>query len=63
MMSAHFSAVAPNLQIMETDIDRIAAGETIFTHVPDIQNGMLRIPQRPGWGTEPNPAMLSDSID
>ncbi|MYD42815.1 MAG: mandelate racemase/muconate lactonizing enzyme family protein [Gammaproteobacteria bacterium] len=63
MMSAHFCAVAPNLKIMETDIDRVAEDATIFTHAPEIVNGMLLMPDRPGWGTEPNPDVLSEELD
>ncbi len=54
MMNAHFSAAVPNLRIMEIDIDRLAWDHELFTHVPDIQDGHLVIPDRPGWGTEPN---------
>jgi galactonate dehydratase len=54
MMNAHFSAVVPNLRIMETDVDRIAWDHELFTHVPVIENGHLVMPDRPGWGTEPN---------
>lgn len=53
MMNAHFSAVVPNMRIMETDIDRIAWDSEIFTHEPQIENGYLVVPDRPGWGTEP----------
>ncbi|EIM29947.1 mandelate racemase/muconate lactonizing enzyme family protein [Microvirga lotononidis] len=58
MMNAHFSAVVPNLRIMETDIDRIAWDAELFTHVPVYKDGYLIIPDRPGWGTEPNEAAL-----
>jgi galactonate dehydratase len=54
MMNAHFSAVVPNLRIMQTDVDRIAWDHELFTHVPVIENGHLVMPDRPGWGTEPN---------
>lgn len=54
MMNAHFSAAVPNLRIMETDIDRIAWDHELFTHVPEIVDGHLVLPDRPGWGTEPN---------
>ena len=54
MMNAHFSAAVPNLRIMETDIDRLAWDHELFTHVPEIVDGHLVIPDRPGWGTEPN---------
>ena len=53
MMNAHFAAAVPNLRIVETDIDRIAWDHELFTHVPEIVDGYLRIPERPGWGIEP----------
>jgi L-alanine-DL-glutamate epimerase-like enolase superfamily enzyme len=54
MMNAHFSAAVPNLRIMETDIDRVAWDHELVTHVPDIIDSHLVMPDRPGWGTEPN---------
>ncbi len=54
MMNAHFAAAVPNLRIMEIDIDRIPWDEELFTHMPPIEDGHLIIPDRPGWGTEPN---------
>ena len=60
MMNAHFSAAVPNLRIMEIDIDRLPHDAEIFTHVPEIKDGHLILPDRPGWGTEPNEeAMLA----
>ena len=50
----NFSAAVPNLRIMETDVDRIAWDHELFTHVPEIVDGHLVMPDRPGWGTEPN---------
>jgi len=54
MMNAHFAAAVPNLRIMEVDIDRIAWDDELFTHVPEYRDGHLIVPDRPGWGTEPN---------
>lgn len=54
MMNAHFAAAVPNLRIMETDIDRVPWDHELFTHVPEIVAGELVLPDRPGWGTEPN---------
>ncbi len=54
MMNAHFSACVPNLRIMETDIDRLAWDHELFTHLPEFKDGHLILPDRPGWGTEPN---------
>ncbi|MGA2128630.1 MAG: mandelate racemase/muconate lactonizing enzyme family protein [Xanthobacteraceae bacterium] len=53
MMSAHFSAAVPNLRIMEIDIDRLPWDHELFTHLPQIEDGHLVVPDRPGWGTEP----------
>jgi L-alanine-DL-glutamate epimerase-like enolase superfamily enzyme len=58
MMNAHFCAAVPNLRIMETDIDRIGWDHELFTHVPEIVDGHLVLPDRPGWGTEPDEAGL-----
>ena len=58
LMNAHFCAVVPNLRIMEIDIDRLSWDRELFTHEPEIQNGHLIIPDRPGWGTEPNEEAL-----
>jgi len=58
MMNAHFSAVIPNMRIMETDIDRIAWDAELFTHLPEYRDGYLILPDRPGWGTEPIEAAL-----
>jgi len=58
MMNAHFCAAVPNLRIMEVDIDRIAWDHELFTHVPEYVDGHLVMPDRPGWGTEPNEEAL-----
>jgi L-alanine-DL-glutamate epimerase-like enolase superfamily enzyme len=54
MMNAHFCAAVPNLRIMETDIDRLAWDDELVSHPPVYENGHLVIPDRPGWGTDPN---------
>jgi galactonate dehydratase len=54
MMNAHFSAAVPNLRIMEIDIDRLPRDAELFTYIPEIENGYLVLPDRPGWGTEPD---------
>lgn len=58
MMTAHFCAAVPNLKIMETDIDRIAADAELFTVAPTYEAGHLIVPDTPGWGTEPIEAAL-----
>jgi L-alanine-DL-glutamate epimerase-like enolase superfamily enzyme len=54
MMNAHFSAVAPNLRIMEIDLDVVPWHDDLVTVKPDIVDGHLRLPTGPGWGTEVN---------
>jgi L-alanine-DL-glutamate epimerase-like enolase superfamily enzyme len=58
LMNAHFCAAVPNLRIMEIDIDRLEWDDELFTHLPEIVDGHLVIPDRPGWGTEPNEEAL-----
>lgn len=53
MMNAQFAAAVPNLRIMETDIDRLAWDDELFTHAPVFEDGCIVISDRPGWGTEP----------
>ena len=59
MMNAHMSAAVPNLRIMETDIDRLPWDGEVFTHEPEFEDGCLIVPDRPGWGTEPDEAGLA----
>jgi L-alanine-DL-glutamate epimerase-like enolase superfamily enzyme len=54
MMNAHFAAAVPNLRIMETDIDRLAWDDELVDHPPVYENGHLVVPDRPGWGCDPN---------
>ena len=43
---------------METDIDRLAWDAELVSHTPVYENGHLVLPDRPGWGTEPNEAAI-----
>jgi galactonate dehydratase len=58
MMNAHFAAAVPNLRILEIDVDRIAWDRELFDHEPEIIDGHLLLPPRPGWGIEPVEAAL-----
>ena len=53
-MSASLCAVLPNVRIMEIDIDDVPWKDDLTTHVPDITDGFMKTPTRPGWGTELN---------
>ena len=54
LMSAHFCAALPNFRIMEIDIDDVPWKDEIVTYVPEIEDGHLKVPPGPGWGTELN---------
>ena len=53
-MSASLCAVLPNVRIMEIDIDDVPWKDDLTTEVPDIVDGYMKIPTRPGWGTDLN---------
>jgi L-alanine-DL-glutamate epimerase-like enolase superfamily enzyme len=53
-MSAHFAASVPNLRIMEIDLDFVPWYYDLVTVSPIIEQGHLRLPSGPGWGTEVN---------
>jgi galactonate dehydratase len=53
-MNAHFAACLPNLKIMETDFDSAPWRDDIITVLPDIKNGVLSLPKKPGIGAELN---------
>ncbi len=58
MMNAHFSAVAPNLRIMEIDPDTVSWYDELVTVKPTIRDGFLHLPTGPGWGTEVDEAAV-----
>ena len=53
-MNAHFCASIPNFKIMETDVDSVPWRDDITTELPDIRNGYLHLPTKPGIGVELN---------
>ncbi len=58
MMNAHFCAVVPNLRIMEIDPDTVPWYDDLVTVKPEIKDGYLLLPTRPGWGTEVDEAAV-----
>ena len=62
MISGAFAACAPNLKIMETDIDRLPEDAEIFSVAPNFVDGHLHLADTPGWGTDPNEEMLTASL-
>jgi L-alanine-DL-glutamate epimerase-like enolase superfamily enzyme len=58
MMSAHLAAVIPNFAIMETDVDDVPWKDDLVTQAPTIKDGVMTVPQGPGWGTDVNEEAL-----
>jgi galactonate dehydratase len=52
MMSMHLCAVAPNVRIMETDVDQAPWVDDLVTVKPTFRDGYLSLPMGIGWGTE-----------
>ena len=45
-------AAAHALQILEVDVDDVPWKDKIVTHVPPVVNGVLTLPNGPGWGVD-----------
>ena len=41
-----------NVRISESDPVQAPWREELFTVLPEVNNGMMKIPTGPGWGTE-----------
>jgi galactonate dehydratase len=54
LMSMHLCAIAPNVRIMEFDVDQPPWMDDLVTVQPTIKDGYLYLPDGPGWGTEVN---------
>ena len=54
LMSAHFCAAVPNFRVMEIDPDDVPWKDDILSWKPEIINGDLLVPHKPGWGAELN---------
>ena len=52
LISAHFACVIPNLRVTEFVVDEAPWTKDFFTHPLQIDNGVLVVPDRPGWGTD-----------
>ncbi len=53
-ITAQWAALAPNLKIMEYDVDDVPWRNDLFTNVPSIEDGHLAVPDTPGWGCDVN---------
>jgi L-alanine-DL-glutamate epimerase-like enolase superfamily enzyme len=50
----NFVAAVSNVKIMESDPGAVPLRDDRCTELPDIKDGRMAIPMRPGWGTELN---------
>jgi L-alanine-DL-glutamate epimerase-like enolase superfamily enzyme len=50
--SMHLCASVSNARISESDPLSAAWRDELFTVLPDVQNGYVKMPTGPGWGTE-----------
>ncbi len=51
---AQFCASIPNVKIMETDVDSVPWRDDLTTDIPEVKDGYLLLPTKPGIGTELN---------
>jgi len=58
IISAQFCACIPNFRIMEYDVDDVPWRDELCTPIPNIKDGVLTIPDGPGWGIEVNEEVL-----
>jgi|TARA_B110000263_G_C15282090_1_gene498813 galactonate dehydratase len=50
--SLQFTAMIPNVRIMETDIDSSPWRDELTTTLPELKDGFMTIPTGPGWGCD-----------
>jgi L-alanine-DL-glutamate epimerase-like enolase superfamily enzyme len=61
-ISASLCAVLPNVRIMEADIDDVPWKDDLVTESPKIVDGYMRVPTKPGWGTDLNEEAVSEHL-
>jgi L-alanine-DL-glutamate epimerase-like enolase superfamily enzyme len=52
--SLNLCASVSNVRIMESDPEQTPYRDELFTALPEIKDGHMKIPTAPGWGTELN---------
>jgi galactonate dehydratase len=60
LMSAHFCAAVPNLDIMEIEADDVPWKYDLLTTAPFIAEGAFFLPDGVGWGTDINEQAVAD---
>lgn len=58
-ISAHFAAVTPNFKTLEVDVDDVPWKDNLTTDIPKIENGLLTLSKKPGWGADINEEVLN----
>ncbi len=53
-ISASLCAVLANVRIMEIDVDDVPWKDDLVTKLPEIEDGRMKTPTGPGWGTDLN---------
>jgi L-alanine-DL-glutamate epimerase-like enolase superfamily enzyme len=48
--SLHFAAAAPNVAILELEVDDVPWHADLVDHAPLVRDGHVEIPEGPGWG-------------
>jgi L-alanine-DL-glutamate epimerase-like enolase superfamily enzyme len=51
-ISAQWCAAIPNARILEVDVDDVPWREQLTTAVPEIADGVIVVPDGPGWGCD-----------
>ena len=52
LISAHLCATIPNFKILELDVDDAPWRDELLTHPFEVENGYLKVPDRPGLGSD-----------
>ena len=50
--SLNLTAAVSNVRIMESDVDSAPWRDELTTELPEIENGWMTIPTKPGWGCD-----------
>jgi len=59
LISMQLCALIPNVRLAEIDVDDVPWRDELFTNLPVVEGGRLKIPTAPGWGTDVNEKVLS----
>ena len=59
LISMQLCALLPNVRLAEIDVDDVPWRDELFTNLPVVECGRLKIPTAPGWGTDVNEKALS----